>query len=793
MSFSIVVPKKKITKGKRKGFGSDFWKSFWEKEITNDNREHYSQSFSRRMKQIDTTVKTIKVEARDSNQLLYAEIKLDDHANSKSNSPSEVWSETGLEIVGAKDERTLIVSGKKEDFERLADIGSSGSFESALTGEDFERKKDKNLLREVYAMSSVTPRNSVIEGRISSYIYSFINISPDREIDCIIEIYSNVGLDKYDSLFGILNENPIFKGKIKRRKKELFFTNASFLSTMKVREVLEILSNPGYGFINKIKEQPSLSSQRCIPDINLNSIQLLPTLTNETIGLIDSGVYNSSLINLRSGHYNHLSSNQKIDEHHGTTVASRILFGDDFFEKLSTGTSIAPTCKILDIQVLYLKDAESKCIELDNLKSAISEVVKRHEDVSIYNLSISDKKPVDKDDISELTEFLDNIARLYDVIFVCAIGNHQVFATQHYGEIFKQEESIMSSPSDALNIISVGSTSSKVHGDFINTQQNFPAPFTRTSGVYKNMKKPELVANGGNIKKDPTSVYGDSHMIASSKLCGVDSISKDGLYKDIGTSLSTPIITRECAILLDFIRKSKVSEHVDIKNNKFNLIKTLLIHSTAKVNQAKIEDDYIKRAYGFGIPDHKSVLSHEANELTLLYADKVNLIDRKHTLQIQLPQSILGKKVEFIFTLVYNPPVDKNYPQTYKMMSIEPTVRFLVPDYDQDGNLKSKSKALRLNPTASWDNYFNPNHNVIHFRKIRNKVSSSVLEVLLQLSATQPYESKILGRESSENQPYAFMLTIRDLSDSKNFREETMLLNEFQELVQNEVQEEVRL
>ncbi|MDO8604593.1 MAG: hypothetical protein Q7K40_04355 [bacterium] len=245
--------------------------------------------------------------------------------------------------------------------------------------------------------------------------------------------------------------------------------------------------------------------------------------------------------------------------------------------------------------------------------------------------------------------------------------------------------------------------------------------------------------------------------------------------------------------MLDFIKKAKASDYVDLENNKLNLVKALLIHSTAKAPQVKIEDDHIKRAYGFGVPDHKLALKDNENELTLMYADKINYVERKHKLQIQLPESILGKKVEFIFTLAYNPPVDKNYPKEYKMMSVEPAVRFLVPILDENGEVEEKNKALSLNQTPTWDHYRNPNHNVIHFKKIKKKVPSTVLEVLLQLSATQSYESKILGKENLENQPYAFILTVRDLSDSDNFREEVITLNEFQELIQLDVQEQVRL
>lgn len=792
MNFSIVVPKKKINKGKRSGGGSDFWKKFWTEQITDENREQYSRMFSRRIRQIDTTVKKIKTEAKVPEQLLYIEVKLDDLANSKSNSPNGVWTETGLEIVGAKDEKTLIVSGKSEDFDRLTEIGSSGSFKSALTGEGLSTRKDKNLLRELYAMSAVKDRNAVVEGRVSNYIYSLIhNDVLDEPIETIVEIYPNIGKNKYDSLFDTLNEQPVFAGKIVKRNKNLFFSNISFLAPLTGNEIINILSDTGFNYISKIREQPVLSSQRCIPEVNLGAINLLAPLTGEKVGLIDSGIYNTTIRRLRTHHHNYLENHHTKDEHHGTTVASRILFGDNFFVQLTAGSSIAPACTILDVQVLYLNGMHSLCIPLEDLKEAIAEVVTRHTDVTIYNLSISENGPIDEDDVSELTEFLDNMAREHDVIFVCSVGNQQVYATQSYGNIFKQKEAVIASPSDALNIISVGSVSNKVGPDCINVDQGFPSPFSRAAGTGKGIKKPELVANGGNVKKDATLAYGDAHMVASSKVFGVESINKDGLNKDIGTSLSAPLVTRECAFLLDFIRKAKASDFIDLDHNKLNLVKALLIHSTAKATQAEIDNEHVKRAYGFGVPDHNAVLKDGENELTLMYTDKVNFVDKKHKLEIQLPESILGKPAEFIFTLVYNPPVDKNFSKEYKMMDIEPNVRFLIPSLDENGEVEEKPKVAGLISTPTWDHYRNPNHNVIHFRKIKRKVPSTVLEVLLQLSATQAYESKIVGDGSSENQPYAFILTVRDLSGLEHFRQEIIAKNEFEELIQVEAEEQV--
>ncbi len=190
--------------------------------------------------------------------------------------------------------------------------------------------------------------------------------------------------------------------------------------------------------------------------------------------------------------------------------------------------------------------------------------------------------------------------RKYDVIFVCSVGNHDTYKRHSYSDVFQQHESVIAPPSDAQNVISVGSISEKISSSSINTTKGFPSPFTRTADLTRDIKKPEVVISGGNINNDPSAVYDKPHLIASEKVFGVESMNKGGLFKATGTSLSAPLITRECVFLLDFIKRANVSNYIDLQGNRFNLIKALLVHSTAKVEQAKIKDTHIKRAYGFG-------------------------------------------------------------------------------------------------------------------------------------------------------------------------------------------------
>lgn len=786
-SYKLLVPRTKASRAKKPGGGEDFRKKFWDEIIDEENIEHYRRVYSRRSGAVRRASAQIVAHSDVQEHKLYAEVTLDEDTTSKSSSPSKIWDEAGIDIVGAKDQFTLLLSGSAESFKKLKAIVEKSSFELARDGADGYRRKDKNIARELYAMSAFKDKSTEVDGRLSRAILSLVDSNFDGRVGCIIETYSDRLLTEYDTLYALL-QSTFPNATLKQRNRALFINNLSFFAELTIAEIKSMLSDEKFNFINKIRGIPHIVSQRCVPGTNLSHITLLPSITSETVAIIDSGIHNTFLNPLRVHHMNELEAHQTPDQDHGTFVASRVLFGSDVFNQSSTTSSLLPLAKVLDVQVLYLDGIDSK-VDLDVLKTAISKVVSRHTDIAIFNLSINYEHHVDDDDISELTEFLDHTAREKDVIFVCSVGNNEIYTSFPYLRIFKQNEAIIAAPSDAINVISVGSTSGIADVNTICKTPNYPSPFTRVGGIRGDMKKPEFVSDGGNIRTDPTNNYDVPHMNASVNSFGVEGINNAGLHKDIGTSFSAPLITRECVYLLDYIKKTNLADVIDLENNRLNLIKAMLIHSTSRTPQAIIADSQLKRAYGFGQPDHKLAIEDNENQITLVYADKINFSDNKQAVQIKLPRYLLDKKVEFVLTCVYNPPVDKNYPSEYKMVHLDATLRLIVPEIKEDGSMGTKP--ISLVPTQSWEDYRHDCHSVIHYKKARQHMPTELIEVLIQLSPTKPYASKILGREDRETQSYSFMLTVIDKSESGSIRQEIMALNELEELIENEIEVEV--
>lgn len=786
MAFNLVVPRNRASRARKPAGGAEFWKKFWEDDVNDESRARYEQMYTRRKSSIVRTSRAITRVKEDTNAKLYAEVKLDEHATAKTSSPNAIWTETGLEIVAGKDASTFVVSGTAEEFRRLQNIADRSNFDAAYTGAGLNRKKDKNIARELFAVTAMKDLSAVPDGRTSSYIKSFLESGANTREDSIIELWSNQPHAEYDNIFRLLNRT-FPQANIQKRNERLFYHNMSFLASLSRQDIERMLASEEFNFISKVREMPYLVIQRCIPTADLRQIQILDPITDETVALIDSGIHHPLVQRLRSHHLNYLEAHQQPDENHGTFVASRILFGNDVFSQVTAGEGLAPSAMILDVQVLYT-DRDKSRVNPEKLKEAILEVITRYTNVAIFNLSIAEETAVKPGEISELTEFLDYMAREHDVIFICSVGNQEVYISHTYEQTFKRRESWIAAPSDGLNVISVGSSTSNCAEETICAKQHHPSPFTRVGGLGLGIKKPDLVHEGGNVRTDVSGVYSQAHFTASNNVYGVEGIDGDGLSKDIGTSQSGPLVTRECVLLLNYLKRSNFASHVDLANNKANLVKALLIHSTSRQEQALPDEETQRHALGFGIPSYLAVVKDDENQITLTYADGINFVDKKHKIRINLPEYLIGKKVEMTMTVVYNPPVDKNYPELYKMVHLDASLRLVEPTFSTDGEVEEKEKITSLNPTNSWENYRHESQAVIHLKKTPRALNSQVLEVLLQLSATRPYENKILGREADEIQNYALVLTLRDKSESGRFREEVLAMNELEEIVENQVQ-----
>jgi len=414
-------------------------------------------------------------------------------------------------------------------------------------------------------------------------------------------------------------------------------------------------------------------------------------------------------------------------------------------------------------------------------------------DVTLYNLSIASKEPInEKNDIDDSTALIDSISSKKDILFIAAVGNQNGNYGLGYNRIFNTNDETcnISAPSDAINALSVGSIAEIVHhADTICDMVDYPSPFTRKGGFRNDIKKPELVAYGGNVEKDPTNKYEAAHMIASTNKYGVDVMENNIFCRDTGTSLSAPLVTRTATLVLDYLKKSNLSNQIPLFNqNKANLVKALLIHSTSRITQAKIEDDMVKRAYGFGKAEYIPALFDDTEDtVTIIYADAINFSEKKQKIIIKLPEYLFGGNVELTFTLVYNPPINTNFKE-YKMTNLQGSVGLVFPKME-DGKPTGKMDVQPLAPSHSWENYKSNYFNTIHYKKKIRRLSYLDLQIGIQMTVSNHLLNEMA--EDSIFQNYAVVLSIKDISNKGKLRSELLKTSQLIELVENAVQVKV--
>lgn len=782
--YTLLIPKENSRREKKTG-GGPFWQSYWEKEVT-QNPTYYASQYQKRISGLNSSISSFNSKYTKKDKRYYAEIKLDENATSKSKEPIKLWTEAGLEVVESRERDGNLyftLSGLPEDFEKLNQITKSASFESAFQG----KGKNLDMSRQVFAVTEIHDKNNTVKDRVSVQLWKLIEASYSEQLDCIVTIHYEQKLADYDSIFDDI-ANKVGEDNLHKRDKEFFISNMSYRATLYCKQILEVLTDSDYGYIASIKVNPKFVMQRSTPSVGLSSIKIGSLETDERIGIIDSGIDNPVINPFVAYTKNYLSGSAVADKKHGTSVASRLLFGHNFFSKVTKGETLNPVGKLVDIQVLHKGIDGGTEVDTDVLLKAIKETTKRFSDITLYNLSITSKDPVyEKNLIDDTTAMVDSISSKKDVLFITAVGNQNGNYALGYEGIFNTDDEVcnVSSPSDAINALSVGSIAEIVHTDTLCDTVDHPSPFTRRGGFRNDIKKPELVAYGGNVEKDPTNDYKPAHLIASTNKYGVDVMDGTGFFRDTGTSLSAPTVTRMAAMVLDYLKKSNLSKQITFfDQNKANLVKALLIHSTSRITQAKIKNEMIKRAYGFGKAEYLPALFDDTEDtVTITYADAINFTEKKQKIMVKLPDYLLDKSVELTFTLVYNPPINTNF-QEYKMTNLQGSVGLVFPEME-NSKPTGKMEVLPLAPSHSWSNYKSNHFNTIHFKKKVKNLRYLDLQIGVQMTVSNHLLAEMKEEDILQN--YAVVLSIKDVSESGKLRSQLLEKNQLVELVENVV------
>ena len=329
--------------------------------------------------------------------------------------------------------------------------------------------------------------------------------------------------------------------------------------------------------------------------------------------------------------------------------------------------------KLIDVAALH-----SRNIREDELKAILEEVIPKHPEVKVWNLSLGAAFPCDSHVFSDLGVFLDELQDKYDITFVIAAGNYIISPYRGWPPEDLGGSDRISSPADSTRAITVGSIA---HTSTSNSrvEEGHPSPFSRRGPGPVFIPKPEVTHYGGNC--DATGNYLQSGVISTN--------GNEELAENIGTSFSAPLVSAVLANMKNILPKSP---------NLRNLTKALMIHSAAiKMEDISTED---LKYYGFGVPDDvDEILKCMDWHATSIF--NLELIPGlEFTKDFPIPKSLRtpdNKTVgEFTITLVYDPPLDSSFGSEYCRRNVE--VSLGTYDLDEKDGKRHHHKKIPLNP-----------------------------------------------------------------------------------------------
>lgn len=439
-------------------------------------------------------------------------------------------------------------------------------------------------------------------------------------------------------------------------EKEIAFKKVNYTDTFIVYSlkdvdevILDSLSNSDvYEALFSIEPMPKYTVSL---DFSEDSQEIQVRFPNEnqnyaTIGILDNGIAKIPhlapwIVGKRSTVY----PDKSINPTHGTFVSGIAVYGDVCAGQEWVGNN---GVKLFDATVF--PDTDKEGIDEDELIANIKESISQnHDEVKIWNLSISITRPVDDRRFSDFAIALDSLQDKFNILVCKSAGNCNNFMSgRPKGRIHEGADSVRS--------LVVGSIAHEQNEhDF--AEVNNPSPFSRIGPGPEYIIKPEVVHYGGNAGIDKKGLL---------HVTGVKSFSKDGsLSKAIGTSFSTPRITSLAAGI-----------HQEL-NEEFDplLIKALIVHSASYSKNLKIPNEERTKQIGFGRPKTVSdIIYNSPHEATLILRDKLVKGEFIDIMDFPMPSCLIKDGFytgQVIATLAYDPILDPTQGAEYCQSNID--------------------------------------------------------------------------------------------------------------------------
>jgi len=294
---------------------------------------------------------------------------------------------------------------------------------------------------------------------------------------------------------------------------------------------------------------PRTSSRRSIPPVSSPNSSANQFGQMPIVAVVDCGVPqgHAELGPYCRGQYLDPNSQGVLGDH-GSSVASRVVFGDLNF---STGIKPLPSgqCRFLDVVV----SEDSRHVNTKSVLTAMDAVVGAYPDVRVFNLSFGSYTPlgahnsVERREVLIVLRDLDNFVFARDVVVVVAAGNtaEGVTPATTYPDHADDTSWALGSWTMGFNTLTCGGTVGHASPNGLARQRDWPSPFTRVGPGVAGAPVPDFAAHAG----DCTPQYRYAPTL------GVWVCTSDGKWEDrVGTSYASPLLAREAALTLQHLQ-----------------------------------------------------------------------------------------------------------------------------------------------------------------------------------------------------------------------------------------------
>lgn len=486
--------------------------------------EEYRASLGKQVSAIRNAI-TPEIEERVGS--VPVRVKVLPKAVAKSHRPETLFSDRTCPIIGGGGLGELFLKGTSDGLDRLGNM---------IVSNESER-----VVKELSEIESIEPVTPSCRRRREDAL-NILKRSPRRGGGFLtrVRLFDYGGGEDQARLVADFEESARASG-VEVRQAGYSLSSLTFEVECQSKEQVEALSR--VVGVRSIAPMPLL---RTIRPQNLHTgpdVKELPGAEEveedfPLVAVVDSGI-SSGMPNLESwvvGRRSFVASQYR-NPNHGTFVAGLICWGRELNPKL-VDIGEGP-CGVVDIQILPNSDPQFG--DIDNVSESeflmsLEEALKQYANrVKVWNLSLSTDEVCSLDEFSVFAQQLDDLQEKYQVSFVVSAGNYVTPPLLDYPRTETQlEKGRITSPADTVLGITVGSISHVAHR-IKGPKENQPSAFSRHGAGPNYVIKPDLVHFGGSCSTD-----------VQDKL-GIRSVVGAGIGEDMGTSFSTPLVSRALA------------------------------------------------------------------------------------------------------------------------------------------------------------------------------------------------------------------------------------------------------